>query len=200
VSHQNLTAIPDVLVKGTAYDYRRGFSEFRADDAWTLTLLLSGPAPNLTKAGTPNGADFDFALSNSDTALLAVGAYFWEERAAKAGKSYPAASGVLSVAPDLATAAAGTLETLEAKALRSLEAAIGVRLGIGEAAPQDVIESYAVGFRQFEKMKLREMFDLRASLQHTVRNQARPGRFGPSVPVWFTGVNQEPGAPWAARE
>lgn len=200
MSHQNLTAIPEIIVKGTAVDYRRTYGEFPANDGWALALILSGPPPNFTKAFSADVASFTIALANADTGGLGVGNYFWEERATKTGKSYPAASGVLQVAADLATAVAGSLQTKEAKMLAALDAAIDIRFGIGAASSQDVIESYAIGIRQFDKWKTREMLDTRATLARIVKSQANPGKMGPQVAVHFSGVNSEPGVPWAPRE
>jgi hypothetical protein len=202
VSHQDLTAIPDVIVRGTTVEYRRTPSEF-PPSTHTLTLLLSGGSgagSTLSEAGTASGASFVFSLSTADTGTLTPGNYFWEERAQETAtsKKYLFASGVLQVTPDLASAT--PLLTFEAKALAAIEAALVIRLGIGASSSQDVIESYAVGIRQFDKWSTREMMDERARLARIVRNQANPGRFGPQVAIHFTGVNNEPGVPWAPGE
>jgi len=193
-----LTAIPSRLVRGTSLDYTKTLPQYPATDGWGCTLLLSGGSGSgstLSKIGVASGASFTFSLTAGEVAALTDGNYFWEERADKGGKKYAADSGVLIVAPDLAGAA--PLLTFEAKALGAIEAALTLRLGIGAAAAQDVIESYAVGIRQFDKWSTREMMDERARLARIVRNQANPGRFGPQVAVTFTGTENEGGVPWA---
>lgn len=203
MSHQDLTAIPDVIVRGTTVEYRRTPAEF-PPTTHTLTLLLSGGSgagSTISEAGAAVGVTaWDFSLTPAETGTLTPGNYFWEERAQEvaSGKKYPYATGVLQVTPDLASAT--PLLTFEAKALAAIEAALAVRLGIGASSSQDVIESYAVGIRQFDKWSTREMMDERARLARIVRNQASPGRFGPQVAVHFTGVNNEPGVPWAPGE
>ncbi len=193
--HENLTALPERITQGTAVDYRRTLSEFPASAGWSMTLYIAGAAV-LSEAATVDGDSFLIALANAETATLTPGVYQWEERVTKAGKTYVADSGVVEVLANIATATAGSLQSFNSKMLAAVEGAIGIRLGIGSAIPQDVIEQYEVGSRSITKMSLRELYDLRSRLRLAVRNEANPGKLGPQVRVVFPSVNAEPESPW----
>lgn len=196
--HENLTALPEQIVSGTAYDFTLTYAEFPANE-WTLKLLIAGPG-FLSIDADVDGLSFAVALTNANTAGIPPGNYVWEYRVTKGGKSYVADSGVLEVLPNLAVATPGSLQSFNSKALAAVEAAISIRLGIGGTAV-DVIESYSVGSRNIMKMSLRDLYDLRASLRMAVRNEARPGRLGPQVRAAFTGVGAESGLPpWTSGE
>lgn len=198
MSHDDLQAIPLQVVRGTAVDYRRTYAEFSPIDGWTSKLYIAGQAV-LEITATADGASFLYALTNANTTSLPAGMYLWEERVTLSGKSYTADSGVLEIIATPAGAIAGALQSFESKLLAATEAALALRFGIGGVG-QDVIESYTVGSRSFQKMSTRELLDLRVVLRKAVRAQLRPGRLGPRVLVSFTGVDAESGpSPWSTE-
>lgn len=197
MSHDDLTAIPLQVVRGTSVDYRRTYDEFIPPDGWSSKLYIAGQNV-LEITATTDGNSFVYALSNANSTSLAAGMYLWEERVTKAGKSYTADSGTIEILDSPALATAGSMWSFEQKALAAVEAACAIRLGIGGLG-QDVVESYTIGNRSFDKMKTRELLELRSSLRRAVKAALRPGTFGPTVLVRFGGtINEGGAAPWSA--
>jgi hypothetical protein len=178
-----LTSMPERITAGATLKYSRSFSDFRADDGWTLELRLAG-RNLLTVAGTPNGASFDFALAVAATATLGAGNYTWRELATKAGETFVAASGAVTVEADIAAAQAGDFLSWAERTLPVVEAAIAWRL-TGD------VQSYSIAGRSMTKIPMAELLQLRATCQAAVQRGQHPGKFGPQVLAAFTGTQSE---------
>lgn len=193
MSHQDLTAIPPQLVSGTQYTYRRSSAEFLPSDGWTLWLYIAGKS-YLAKQFTAVGDEYEITLTSAEMAALAAGNYLWEERAINGTEKHRFAFDSLQVFPDLAAATAGSLESRNAKILRAIRAAIDIRMGIGGAGT-DLVKSYSIGNRSFDKEPIETMLSLEARYAMAVTREASPGKFGPTVKVRFPSVSSTPWLP-----
>src|SRR5258708_5758468 len=118
------TAIPDAFEAGTTVRYSRVFTNFPANAGWTLKLFLAGPVA-LTVSAAASGLGFILTLTAGQTATLTVaGMYRWSEHATDGTDIFPAAKGSVFVTPNLATAVAGDLQTMEEKLLAAIDAVI----------------------------------------------------------------------------
>lgn len=120
-----LTDIPDTIVAGTTTTYTLSVPDYPATDGWTLSLILSGPAPNkLTTTAAASGADYAVTITAAAATALTPGLYAYAHRVTKAGVVHQVSDGRITVAPDIANAAAGSLACWEELALVQVRAAI----------------------------------------------------------------------------
>ena len=130
-------------------------------------------------AATASGASFSITLTAAITAGLAAGTYQWSERVTKSGESYDAASGLVVVQANIATAIAGDLQSWEEKALVVVDAALLGRLTSDQQA-------FSIAGRAVTKIPITELLSIRTSLVAAVRSQRTPGKFGTSVDFNFS--------------
>ena len=166
-----LTRMPEAFTAGTLVKYQRSFSDFPANQGWTLALFLRGKGVANGSAAA-NGAAFDVTLAASATAALAPGTYYWTERVTKGTEIYDVDSGVVTVLLNPETAAAGDSLSWEEKTLPLVEAAL-TALSVGG------VQSYQIGTRAVTKVDVPELKRLRGELVANImrqRNGGRPGR------------------------
>jgi len=78
------------LIVGDTLAYTTALPDYPAGDGWTLTYRLVPRVAGTvyTIAATPNGDDYDVAVSATDTALWTAGEYSWAAYVEKAGERY----------------------------------------------------------------------------------------------------------------
>lgn len=174
--------MPSTIPAGTSVSYTRTFTDYRADDGWTLAVHLAGPDVPGAAAVTiaASGSSFVVTLSAAMTAKLRPGTYQWQERVAKAGAVYVAASGTVIVEPDIASANAGDLQPTDEQLLEVVEAALANRLTAD-------MQSYQIGGRSVTKIPAAELYDLRTRLRSAVDQARNAGTFGRNVDLTFLG-------------
>jgi len=171
-----LLELPKSFAAGETLKIKRAHSSFPASDGWTLTLYLRGASVRDYTAAVV-GTEHVFTLPSTGvtgTSDLLPGNYTWEERASKAGEVFAAARETIQVRPNVATAAAGDLQSAEEKELVIVEAAIAGRLS-------DDMQSYQIAGRAVNLIPVRELYQIRAALRTAVAAQRRRGQ--PIVPV-----------------
>lgn len=173
----NLTAMPSSFSKGSTVTYARTVLDYPATSGWGLTVYIAGRSV-LTKAASASGADFSITLTAADTAGLEPGVYTWLERASKGAEVYDVARGTLSVTPDLATAAAGDLQSFDEKALAIVEAALLVDLASNTV-------SYQIAGRGETTTSRAEAMMLRDTLARRIARRKAGGRLGQTINVGF---------------
>lgn len=177
---ETLYQIPDIFTAGSTVIYRRSYQDFPVADGWTLTLYLKG-ASSLEQAAATSGNEFIFTLTAAATAALESSAYRWTERASLAGQVFDAGSGNTYVLPDPDQQVPGDAQTQEEKLLAEVDAEILRRITSG------VAESYSIGSRAVQKMKMADLIELRSSLAAIVAQQRGDGSIKAAL-VFFTGT------------
>ena len=178
------TALPESFAAGTTVKYTRTLTDYPANGGWTLTLYLAG-ATVLSVAATPSGADHAVTLTPAQTATLATaGVYRWTERVNNATEKYDVASGTVYVTQNIATAAAGDLQTFEEKALAIVEAALLANVG------SDIV-TYQIHGRAVTRETRLEALAYRNKLRWDVARQRNKGKAGRTRRVSFTGAENE---------
>lgn len=178
-----LSALPTEVVAGTAVDYTRSFTDYPANQGWSCVLYIAG-ASLLSITASASGASFVFAISNTQSAALAAGAYQWKEITTKTGKSYVAAEGTLLVSANILTARAGDLQSYAEKTLAVIEAALSGRLTAD-------MQSYVILGRSVLKIPVLELQTLRSVYQAELWQERNGDRLGPPVRATFTGAESE---------
>lgn len=182
-----LTAMPESFAAGSTVKYTSAGGDYRATDGWGRALYLAG-INVLTITGVASGADFLMTIPAASSAALASGSYHWEERASKAGEIFTVASGSVSVTPNLATAAAGALQSWEEKALVAIDAVLAGNI-------TSDIESYQIGTssgqRAVTKIPKKELLTIRSQLAAAVARQKHGGGIGRQHRITFTGARNE---------
>jgi hypothetical protein len=169
--------MPATLTAGDTVRLRLTVANASAADGGTLTLSLAG-ASTLTVTGVASGTAWDVTLTNTETAALEQGTYQWRTRLVESGVTYTAASGTVTVLPDLAAMAPGDGQTWDERTLTIVEAALQGTLS-GE------MRRYMIGGRQVETFSLKELMDLRNQLRRNIASTRRGSAFG-KVRVAFT--------------
>lgn len=177
-----LTEMPDSFAAGTTVTYRRTVAAYPAGGVWNLTVYLSGVS-TLAKVAGQDGEEYVVTLTAAETATLGAGKYQWVERVVKSPEVFEVASGTVVVEPNIATAAAGSMQTWEEKTLVVVEAALTGKLTAD-------MESYSIHGRTVNKIPTRELMQIRAELKRAVNAQRNPGKLGPTVLAQF--VPNEP--------
>jgi hypothetical protein len=139
---------------------------------WTLDWYFSGPT-TLHVTSTANGTGWSTSLTSAQTAAMtALGApadppnYFWQATASYGAQKITIGSGTLSVALNLANAAAGySGQTQAEKDLANVQAAIRARISGG------VIHEYWIGGRRLRYENVSELLALESRLKMIVAKQ-----------------------------
>lgn len=161
------STIPTQITAGTTVKFRRSFSDYPTSDSWVYTFYLAG-AKVLNKVATVANGEFNVTLAATDTTTLTPGGYKYSEVVSKSGEIVSVGSGVLEVLPNLITATAGSLQSLEEKDLAAIETYLTGH------APTDV-KSYTINGRSLERIPREELYRLRGKLQAKVWRQKNPG-------------------------
>lgn len=165
-----VSAIPESFTAGTTLKLRRTHSSYPASDGWTMQFYLAG-AQVATVAGVAAGDSFDVTLPAATTAPLPPGMYRWVERVSKAGETYDAATGLVTLNRNLAAAGAGDAQSWEEKAVVVLQASISGTL-------EDGMSGYQIAGRSVQTIPLEEQMKLLAQLTALIRRRRSGGRIG----------------------
>lgn len=180
--------MPSSFVAGTTVKYTVTHDAYPANDGWGLVLYMAGVNIITPVTGSATGRAFLVTLTSTITAALGAGNYQWREVVTKSGESYIAASGVVTVAADIMTASAGSMQAWEEKALAVVEAALLGRLNADQ-------QSFQIAGRAVTKIPIAELLEIRAKLRGSIAAQSLSGQFGREVRVQFTGTERENQAP-----
>ena len=174
----NLTSIPDRIDAGTSVEITLSYGDYPASSGWTAKLILHGAA-RLIKAAATNadGKSFDITLASTDTDDLSAGIHDWTVKVANGSNIKTAATGRLEVFPDVEVAAAGTLQSWEEIALRTVEKVIAwMNAGSPAGRLAADIQEYEIAGRRVVKHDLKDLIAIRDDLHGRVRARLHPGR------------------------
>lgn len=180
--HDDLTEIPSIITGGTTVSWRRTYDEFSAGEGWSAKLYLAG-ASVFNKAATASGSDFIYTLTAAETSALLPGGYGWWERVSQGGLVYEAVEpGRLTIAPDPATATAGSMQAQEEKDLAAIRAFLS-----GNAT----VKNYTIGDRSLEYHDQAWLAQRASILEARIEARRHPGRIAREVRVCFGGLANE---------
>lgn len=175
VGAPTITMMPQQFAAGTTVKYSRGFADYTPGDGWTLAVHLAGASIiTATVAADVSGSTWNVTLTAAVTGVLKAGVYQWRELVTKSSETYVAASGAVTVLPNIATAVAGDFQTFAERMLAAIEAVLVGRI------PADV-ESYQIAGRSLTRIPVMELQELRARYQGEVAAQRKPGTFGTTI-------------------
>lgn len=172
-----LSEMPASFPANTTLTYSKSFADFRPQDGYSMALLLAGPQLLQVAATSDSSGTYTFTLTPGQTALI-PGRYAWNEVATKGSDRYVAASGVVSITPNLAVVGANDMQSKEERWLAMVEAVLDNRMSAD-------VQSYTIAGRQLVRMPVKELMSMRASLAATVELQKFPGRIVREVKVSF---------------
>lgn len=181
MSNVDLTALPESFPAGTTVGYTKSLGDYPASDGWTLTLYLAGVSVTSVEA-TADGDSFIVTIPASKTLAstgFEPGLYKWIERVALSGAVHEIDSGIVTILPDLATAAAGAEQNWIERAVIALRLHIEGRLPAG-------MESYAIAGRQVAKMSIKDAVDLLSTLESRLARLQDPSSISRTVLARFT--------------
>jgi hypothetical protein len=166
-------------------------TDYPASDGWTLTYSLNGKGAVAAIVASVNADDsngYSVTVTAATTAAYTAGLYQYLARVSLAGEVYTVDSGVVIIAPNVATAATGALQTHAEKMVALCEAAIEANaVAAASGGTGGAIQSYTIGNRS---VTFRDEADLRAQLSHykwQVWHEKNPGKLGPRRQVRFRG-------------
>jgi len=173
-----MTAMPTSFSKGTTVIYTRTISGYPASGGWSLAVHIAGKS-KLSKGAVASGDSFVVTLTAADTDTLAASNYTWLERATNlAGEVYDVATGIVAVTPNVATAAAGDLQSWEEKALEIVEAALLASVGSN-------LVSYQIHGRSAVTVDRNDAIRFRDSLVRRIQRRRNGGKIGQTIHVAF---------------
>jgi hypothetical protein len=184
-----LTAMPDSFASGTTVEYSRTFASYPAvGGAWTAKLYVRGRS-SLDVAATVVSGAFAFALSSAATAALLAGIHTWKEivHDVANNKDYVAASGTVTILPNVGSAQAGDFQAFEEKMLLAIEGVLTGRITAD-------VEHYQIGNRSLTRVPRKELWAERSRMIDKIQRNKFPGQMGPKVLATFTGVQSETGS------
>jgi hypothetical protein len=174
-----LTALPDSFPAGTTCRFRKAYSDYPASDGWALVFYLAGASVAQIEAEADGDAFVITITPEKTTGGFLAGHYHWEERVAKDGEVYKVDSGVVTIDADLATAAAGSLQSWLETSITVLKAHIASRLPAG-------MQMYAIHGRQVSKIPIAEAIGLLRELESELAALAHPDCISRTVKISFT--------------
>lgn len=179
---------PTVAAAGEDWHWTRTFDEFPNSEGWTLKYYFRGVGTLDITATALAGSDsaFDVSAPAASTGALAAGRYVWDAIVSLAsGETHRAATGVLTVTPKLASAAAGAQQTHNEKMLALIETELENRLTGISAGGAGSVETYTIHGRSLAKLTTPELKKLRGQYLAAVQRERSPGGIGTPVGVTF---------------
>jgi len=178
------TEEPDVLRAGETWHWTRVFDQFPTGDGWTLSYNFAGVG-KLKITATVINNQFDILANPQDTASLPPGRYVWDALVTIGSETHVADSGVLTVLPNLDTAATGSQQTHNERMLGYIEAELERRLLGVAAGGAGAIEAYVIHGRSVTKIPTEKLAILRGQYRAAVNRERNPGRIGTPIGVTF---------------
>lgn len=190
--------VPDHFPAGTTVKFSRSLDDFLPSDGWSYTIYLNGLTQKFSKAATITGGIFQIEFVPADTAALVPGPYRYAERLVNDGSVDSTLTGetyditgdelVISIEPNVASAAVGAFNTFEEQQLVVVEAAISGRL-------TSDIQNYQIAGRSVNKIPIAELRTIRGELRAAVWRQHNPGQLGIPYRVEFDLENEDQNYP-----
>jgi len=179
-----VTTEPDVLIAGDTWSWDKHVNDYSAADGWQLSYTLQGTekidlAWSTEVVAHPNGVDFRITVPAATTATKTPGSLFWQAYVTKATERHTVGSGVITLKPNLATAAAGSQRTHAEKTLAVIKAALEGRL-------TSDIESYQIVGRAVNKIPIEQLVKLRGVYESMVYRERHPDLLLTPIEVVFT--------------
>lgn len=167
--------IQDRLIAGDTLDFTDQVAEYPATDGWTLRYRLiprfTTPvqAP-ITLTATAVGADYRVQAGSTTTASWATGDYSWGRWVEQIGMRQSLGSGVIYIAPDLATTAQGhDARTHVQKVLDAIEAVLEGRASMDQ-------EQYEIDGRSLKRTPIADLLVLRSQYRTELLNEKQKER------------------------
>lgn len=159
---------PSEVRAGDTVKFTVESADYPLNDGWTLSYTINGP---VKVSGTPvvSGAVATVTVAASLTATLTPGTYTWLLRVTKSGETFTLDSGKLTVTPDVAAAAAGTLTSKAEQELALIEAELQAR------AASDHTE-YAIEGRSLKREAITDLWEWRDRLRAEINRARRGGK------------------------
>jgi hypothetical protein len=172
------TDIPEKLIAGDTWRWTVRFDDYLASDGWTLKYYLRGVgSQDITAIPDTDGEGYSITLAAATTGALAAGNYQFLARVSNVGlEAYTVDSGVVLIAPNAATAAAGALQSHAEQMVALLRAEIKARLsGTAGTGHND----YAIDGRSISKFSLAELRGMLKGYELELSAQKNGGRLPP---------------------
>ena len=158
------TSYPKSFGQGTTLKVSRSFSDYPANDGWTLILTVNGASSHSWTAAA-DGSDYLITISSSDsTTYLPPGKYYFKEYVSKSGERYEVSSDVFDVTPDYSGLAVNGARTKNEIILEAIDAKLEGRFSSDA-------ESYSIGGRSISKIPIKELTSLRAQYAYKVSRE-----------------------------
>lgn len=170
------TSPPTEIRAGDTVRFTYQHPDFPAADGWAMSYTLQG-ASKAAVSGSVSGEVFDFTVPAATSKNLIAGKYSYTITATLSGARYTAATGVVSVLPDLVAGTAGAHQSQDEKELAFLNSEILAR------AASDHTE-YTIGDRALKREPLAELIAWRDRLRARIARRRRGGGLG-TVAVHF---------------
>ena len=179
--------VPATLTAGNTWQWTQRLSDYAPTETggtWALSYAINGVGSLKWDASwvTNDGLAWTVTIPAASTAGLPAGRYQWAAIVTGGGgydgQRYTPDSGILTIAPNPATAAQGDFQTHAEKALSAVEAVLEGRITAD-------IQAYAIGGRSVTSIPVLELRKLRAQYRDEVWRERHPGQTLPSVNVAF---------------
>jgi hypothetical protein len=170
-----LTELPIEIMAGTSVSYVREFSDYPADDGWALTLYIGG----VHFHAAADGAAHAFTLAADLTATIPADTYKWVEIATKGEAVENAASGTVTIAPNIITETIAGMRSSAETELVAIRAKIAARIAAD-------LSSYSVADRVVNREALEILWKREADLMARVAAERRGNAPRPAVLIGFT--------------
>jgi hypothetical protein len=123
-----------------------------------------------------SGDDHVVTLTATATGALTAGTYTYSEMVSSGSTAYEVDRGTVAVLPKLASAVAGTVQSVNEKLLALVETALSGRLTAD-------MESYSIGNRTINKIPVKDLLKIRGQLKAAIHFASNP-----TNPIGYMGV------------
>jgi len=172
---------------GDTWEWTRDLADYPAD-TWTLTYTVFSGAGVRPIVATADGTSYSIRVAPGDSAQFAAGRWDWVAHVTDGADRYQAGSGVLTVLPDLTSAASYDGRSHARRMLDAINAIMEGRAGEGDI---DLVRTSfgdrAAEFDLERLMRMRQQYAWACQAEDNAERLARGDQSGRYIATRFVG-------------
>lgn len=160
-------SVPSDFAIGESLSWKKTYSDYPADDGWTLNYYFRGVGEGFDVEADAEGSSFIVTVPKTLTENMSVGRYSFQAFVAKGDEVIEVDAGEVSVFPSLSALTPSTSydgRSQNEKILEAIDAALEGK------ATKDQLD-YSIGDRQLRRYDINEMLKMRQTFQKLVNEE-----------------------------
>lgn len=160
-------SVPSQFTSGESLAWEKSYSDYPADDGWTLTYYFRGAGKGFDVTATADGKKFEITVEASDTAEMTAGSYSYQAFVTDGTENIEVDEGKISVLPSLSGISVNDTHDGRSEFQIILDAIDATLKG---KATKDQL-SYSIGDRELRRYDITDLLKLRDKYQQLVNQE-----------------------------